>query len=252
MMKPHIHIPFEKLDMYFDYIVKYEINIEIFFKAEVLDGITEKDIMRVRESLPYNPSLTIHAPFMDLAPGAIDNKVRQVTIERFVQTINYADILDAKIVVFHSGFEKWKYALDVNLWLQKSLQTWKPLNKLAQDKGIKIAIENIFEEDPSNLRLLMEEMASENFGICFDTGHFNIFSNTSLTLWMDHLNQYIIELHIHDNHKNFDDHLPIGEGSFDFKSLFSLIKPEDVIITLENHSPEDVLKSLSNLKNIFI
>lgn len=251
MIRPHIHIPFERFYVYLDHILKHEINIEFFFKGEVLDTITEKDVIKVKETLPYEPSLTIHAPFMDLAPGAIDSKIRQITMDRFTQTIEYASIVNAKTVVFHSGYEKWKYALDVNLWLQKSLETWQPLNKLAKDNGIKIAIENIFEEDPSNLRLLMESIASDNFGVCFDTGHFNIFSTTPLTTWIDNLRQFIIELHVHDNNKSFDDHLPIFEGSFDFKSLFSLIQPDNLIITLEHHSPDDVMRSLQNFTKIF-
>lgn len=252
MIKPHVHIPFERFYTYLDHVLKYEINLEIFLKAEVLDITTKGDFLKVREILQYNPSLTIHAPFMDLSPGAIDTKIRQVTIDRFRQTIEYASLVNAKVVVFHSGYEKWKYALDVNLWLQKSLETWKPLNEFARDYGIKIAIENIFEDEPSNLRLLMEEMASENFGVCFDTGHFNIFSNTPLTLWIESLRQHIIELHIHDNDKTFDQHLPICHGTFDFKSLFSLIPPDNLIITLENHSPDDVIKSLENFKRLFV
>ena len=47
--------------------------------------------------------------------------------------------------------------------------------KKAEEIGVKIAIENIFEDEPENLRLLMEEMGNKNFGICFDSGHFNLF-----------------------------------------------------------------------------
>jgi len=54
--------------------------------------------------------------------------------------------------------------------------TWQPLNARAAAMGVKIAIENIFEDEPQNLKMLMENMNSENSGICFDTGHFNLFS----------------------------------------------------------------------------
>jgi len=67
-----------------------------------------------------------------------------------------------------------KYALNMDIWLEKSLMTWQPLNARAAAIGVKLAIENIFEDEPSNLKLLMEEMNSDNFGICFDTGHFNL------------------------------------------------------------------------------
>ena len=42
--------------------------------------------------------------------------------------------------------------------------------KKAEEIGAKIAIENIFEDEPQNLRLLMEKMGNNSFGICFDSG----------------------------------------------------------------------------------
>ncbi len=244
MNSPHIHIPFERMPEYINLVIQNRINLEIFFKGDVLDTATPEDVRSLKGRLDYGPSISIHAPFMDLSPSALDPKIRAVTIERFNYTLDLASILGAKIVVFHSGYEKWKYALDVNLWLEKGLETWRPLNLRAQELGIKIAIENIFEDEPSNLRLLMEEIASDNFGICFDTGHFNIFSTTPLQIWMDSLRQYIIELHLHDNDKTFDQHRPLGEGSFDFSVFFNLFGRRDVVITVENHSPEAVLRSL--------
>ena len=245
--KPHIHIPFERIDEYLNLANKYKINMEVFFKGAVLDNIDGSQVSTLRKRLTYNPTISIHAPFMDLSPAAIDSKIRAVTIQRFQQTLEIAHILEANIIVFHSGYEKWKYALDANLWLQKSLETWIPLNEKAKDMGLKIAIENIFEDEPSNLKMLMDAINSVNFGICFDTGHFNIFSQTPLSLWIEHLKPNIIELHIHDNDKSFDQHKPIGEGSFNFKELFDNLDLQNLVITLENHSPEDVFKSLDAL-----
>ena len=76
-----------------------------------------------------------------------------------------------KAVVFHSGYEKWKYSLKPELWLNASIETWRPLLKRADDAGIKIAIENILEDEPANLKLLMQEMASKTleFALIPDT-----------------------------------------------------------------------------------
>jgi sugar phosphate isomerase/epimerase len=202
----------------------------------------------MRGKLEYDPSFTIHSPFMDLSPGAVDSKARAVTIERFSQIFDIARVLKPAAIVFHSGYEKWKYALKTDLWLENSLRTWKPLLERAVDMGLKIAIENIFEDEPANLRLLMEEMGSEHFGICFDTGHFNLFSKVLLIDWMRELATYIVELHLHDNNKTFDDHIAIGKGTFDFDALFSTLKNKDLIYTIEGHTPEDVLKSIEKLK----
>lgn len=249
MVNPHIHIPYRKLEDYLHFIQKHRLDLEIFFSAHSLETIKDSDITKLREKLSYNPSLSIHAPFMDLSPGAVDSKVRAVTIDRFLNIFDIAEILKPKVIVFHSGYEKWKYALRIDKWLEGSLITWKQLLPRAIERSIKIAIENIFEDDPINLRLLMQHMNSDYFGICFDTGHFNLFSKTSLEEWLKQLKSYIIELHLHDNNKNVDAHKAIGDGTFDFDTLFSALKGKNLVYTLEAHTPEDVLKSIERLKS---
>jgi sugar phosphate isomerase/epimerase len=245
---PHVHIPFDKIPDYIGFIVSNRLNLEIYFSSAMLDTLSTGDILAAQSMLAYKPSLSVHAPFMDLSPGAVDSEVRNVTLKRFSQVLDVADILQPKAVVFHSGYEKWKYALNVDLWLDKSLMTWESLNKTAAEKGINIVIENIFEDEPESLKMLMEGMNSDNFGICFDTGHFNLFSKVPLEDWMASLKPYIKELHLHDNDKTSDQHLPVGDGTFDFRRFFELLGDRRCIHTLEAHSTESVLKSMTSLK----
>jgi sugar phosphate isomerase/epimerase len=247
---PHIHIPFQRIPEYLEFIKKNALNLEIYFGSGVLDTLSSDDITGLRKELDYHPLLSFHGPFMDLSPGAVDSKVRNATMQRFFHVFEIAEILGPRVVVFHSGYEKWKYGLNVDLWLEKSLETWRPLHKKASDIGVKIAIENIFEDEPSNLKLLMDTMGSESFGICFDTGHCNLFSKIALEAWMDSLNPHIIELHLHDNDTTSDQHLPMGDGTFDFRKFFGLLGKKDCVYTVETHTPEHVLKSLECLKRI--
>lgn len=243
----HIHVPYSKIYDYIDIIQKEKFNLEIYFDSQSLDCIIQKDITELKRVLSYEPSLSFHAPFMDLSPGAVDSKVREVTIERFNQVFDIAEILKPKSIVFHSGYEKWKYAFKVDVWLQASLKTWERILPRAERLNIKIAIENIFEEDPENLKMLVEKLYCPYFGICLDTGHFNLFSKKSIEEWLNSLDKYIIELHLHDNNKQFDEHLCIGCGSFDFEKFFGLFKNKNCIYTIEAHSPEDVFKSIKKL-----
>jgi sugar phosphate isomerase/epimerase len=249
MVNPHVHVPYHRIEDYLHLIKDNRINLEVYFSSQSLDTLKRSDVGRLKEILDYNPSFTVHAPFMDLSPAAVDSKARAVTMERFSHTMAIAGVLEPKAIVFHSGYEKWKYALNIDLWLEKSLLTWKPLAGRAEDMGLKIAIENIFEDEPSNLRILMEEVGSGNFGICFDSGHFNLFSRIPLEEWLRQLKPYIIELHLHDNHKSSDEHIAIGDGTFDFATLFSELRGMDVICTIEGHTPEDVLKSIRRLQD---
>lgn len=248
MLQPHVHVPYEKIKEHINFINKHRLNLEIYFNSDSLDRIDADSADKLKNILNYNPSLSIHAPFMDLSPGAIDSFVRAATVRRFNQVLDIAEMLKPSSIVFHSGYEKWKYALKIEPWLEKSIETWKPLIERAKHIGTKIAIENIFEDEPSNLKLLMENLGSENFGICFDSGHCNLFTKVSPLEWLEALNPYIIELHLHDNDKSADQHRPMGDGSFDFKMLFPAVKDNNCIYTIEAHSPEDALKSLNKFK----
>lgn len=248
MTSPHVHVPYGKIGDYIGFIKEHRPNLEIFFSARDIISATRGDLEGLLRRLDYGPSLTIHAPFMDLSPAAIDPGIKDVTIERFNQTFGAAEVLRPQAVVFHSGYEKWKYGHNMDIWLERSLGFWPHFIGRAEDLETKIAVENIFEDTPDNLVLLMKELASEHFGVCFDTGHMNIFSGVPLSDWLDELGAFVIELHLHDNQGNLDSHLPVGEGSFDFDSLFDRLKGRDIICTVEATSPEDVLKSIERLK----
>ncbi len=247
-MKIHVHIPYNKINAYLTKIKQYKLNLEIYFNSDILDTLKSEDITRLLEALDYKPSLSIHAPFMDLSPGALDSKVRAVTIERFTHILEIAGMISGSHIVFHSGYEKWNYNHKIDVWLEKSIQTWKSIIEASQHLDVKIAIENIFEDNPQNLKLLMQEISSDRFGICFDTGHCNIFSSVSLDEWLIALEPYILELHLHDNDRKSDAHFPIGEGSFDFDKLFSYIRKKDCLYTIETHSPDMVIKSIERLR----
>jgi sugar phosphate isomerase/epimerase len=241
-------VPYHLLDKYLTFIRDEKLNLEIYFNSTVIDRIKKEDIVELKGKLDYNPTLSIHSPFMDLSPGGVDPKVREITLRRFSDTLDFAEILGPETVVFHSGYDKWKYDSRVDIWLKGCLDTWGGLSERAAGLGIRIAIENVFEDEPSHLKLLMEEMGSDNFGICFDTGHFNLFSSVSLLDWIEAVRPYIFELHLHDNNGTADDHLAIGDGGFDFRALFSELYGMGLICTIEAHTQEGVKKSIERLK----
>lgn len=250
MIRPHVHVPYDKIEEHRDFILRHRLDLEIYFNGQSLDSLDAASLDALKSSFAHAPALTFHAPFMDLSPGAVDAKVRAATMERFNKVLDIAEVLAPQCIVFHSGYEKWKYAFNVALWLEKSLATWQPLHERAKGLGVKIAIENIFEDEPSNLRMLMERMDSDTFGICFDAGHCNLFSPLPLTAWLKELKSYIIELHLHDNDKSADQHLPLGDGTIDFITLFSELHDRECIYTIEAHTPERVVKSMDRLKGL--
>jgi sugar phosphate isomerase/epimerase len=225
----------------------HRINPEIYFTGEDLDKLSPPALDAIKAELSRGATLSVHAPYMDLSPGAVDSAVGEVTLNRFLRACEAAHRLGAVTVVVHSGYEKWKYDLHTDIWLAQSVKTWTTLHKAINGTGLKIAVENIFEDEPSNLQRLMAELPSERFGLCFDAGHFNIFSKIPLNKWLEMTKSRTIELHLHDNDRTADHHRAIGDGVFPFDELFPVFNNTDCLYTIEGHSKEAVLGSLRYL-----
>ena len=247
----HINVPYSMLLRRIDFVIKNRIHPEIYFSAEDLDACHKKDAQNLSETLYQNDlEITLHGPFMDLSPGGVDRRVKEVTVDRFLKTIELGYLFRPKVIVFHPGYEKWKFDGNVKLWLESSLQTWTPLVKEAEGMGITLAIENVFDETPDPIKNLLEEIHSPHFRFCFDTGHHHVFSKTPLPTWMEALGEFLSEVHLHDNHKEMDEHLPMGEGGFDFNQFFNLLSQYHLnpLYTIEPHEEAHLWRGLEAVK----
>lgn len=251
MATVQINVPYPTLLKRLDFAIKNRIHPEIYFSGDDLDVCDEGEAKRLARSLLDNGlEITFHSPFMDLSPGGADRRVKQVTSDRFSKVIELAEFFQPKNIVFHPGYEKWKFDGNTGLWLESSLQTWTPLVKEAEARGLILAIENVFEENPDTLLLLLREIDSPAFRFCFDTGHHNVFSKVPLRKWIDTLGDFLKEVHLHDNHHERDEHLPMGEGEFDFEGFFGLLAQRGLkpILTLEPHEEEYLWRGLKAIE----
>ncbi len=247
----HINVPYRMLLQRINFVLENRLHPEIFFSAEDLDTCHEKDVKDLAETLQGNElEVTLHGPFMDLSPGGIDRKIREITAERFLKTLEFARFLKPRMIVFHPGYEKWKFDGQTGPWLENSLQTWRPLAQMAGEMELSIALENVYEENPDPLRTLLEEVDSPNLRFCFDTGHHHVFGKVPLSVWFDALREHLAEVHLHDNHGGLDEHLPMGEGGFDFDQFFKLLSQFELnpIYTIEPHQEDHLWRGLEAVK----
>jgi sugar phosphate isomerase/epimerase len=251
LKKIHFHLPFHLLrDKYLPLVLREGIQPEISFSHETLDRFHADDYRQVAEKiLDAGLTTTIHAPFMDLRPGALDRKVRQATRERLQQVFDLAPLFRPRSIVCHPSFDGRYYVSTEDLWLENSIATWKPLAAAAEQMGAFIALENVYETHPEILKKLLCSFQSQHIRFCFDTGHFNAFAEAPLDEWIGQLGPLTGQLHLHDNHGVTDEHLPPGEGNFPFRDLLEKLwrmgcKP---IITIEAHSEVHLRQSLINI-----
>lgn len=246
----HIHVPYALMDDHLGFILEAKINPEIAFSGDALDTLDKQKLSGLASLLSENGlDVTIHAPFSDLSPGALDRIVREGTRTRFGQVMDAAEILRPSVVVFHPGYDRWRFGGNSDRWLRHAVDTFSPVVARGMKLGSIVAVENIFEEDPSTLRALLKALESPFFRHCFDVGHWNLFSKPGMEEWFEELGPFIVEAHIHDNHGIDDDHSPLGEAGIDFPLFFRLMARHapDAAWTIEAHSRDAVERALRNL-----
>jgi sugar phosphate isomerase/epimerase len=222
-MRPFINVPYRMVENNIPRIANLGVGIEIYIDNHLAEDLSEGEAKALGERLREEGiACTLHAPFMDLSPGGYDRKVRAITRERLVRAAVMASHLGALVMVCHPGFDRWRFDGHEQLWFDGSVETWQEVLK-SLDRSIPLAMENVFEERPDSLAELFRFFRKDRFMLCFDTGHFNLFSKVPLAAWIVPFRDRIAEMHLHDNHNGADEHLPIGRGTFPFRELKSLL-----------------------------
>jgi sugar phosphate isomerase/epimerase len=249
----HAHMPYSLLPQYMEMILDKKLNLEIYFSHYVLQSLDKNECAKAAEKLKdAGIKVTFHAPFMDLRPGALDDNIRQTSLDRIKQVFDLTPYFQPLKIVCHPSFDDRYYVSCDDLWLENSVNFWRQLLPLAKDAGTIIALENVYEKEPHILRRLFEMLFCDELCFCFDTGHFNVFSYTPLKTWMEQMGRYIGHLHLHDNFGKFDEHLPVGAATFPFDQFFAALKMMQArpTITLEAHAQDHLWQSVVNLQKM--
>jgi sugar phosphate isomerase/epimerase len=246
----HVHVPFAQLEELLPFLLERRLQPEVAFKGSELDRPDYALLQRLGGRLANaGLAVTVHAPFLDLNPGALDPLIYRATTRRYRQALQAASQIGARLIVFHPGYDVWRYGQQQHLWLEQNLRFWPPLLKLAARSGCVMTLENIFEPEPLLLAQLLNTFSSPWLGHCFDVGHWRLFATVSIEEWFASLRSQLRHLHLHDNFGLKDDHLPLGEGSIDFTSLFAQLTTiptrQRPSATLEAHSRDNLLRALA-------
>ncbi len=247
----HVSVPFFMLrDQYLPLILSNHLSVEIGLDSHVLDAFPLHDFKRVADQLSQaGLKCSFHAPFLDLSLGAIDSRVRRVSLERIQQVLELIPLFEPRWIVCHAAYEARRYRDDQERWLENIVQAFSRLVSMIEPTGIPFMVENVFENEPQQLKALFQRIASPLVRFCLDLGHHRLYSRTDLMDWIETLGPVLGLLHLHDNQGLLDDHLALGQGSIDFLGFFALLKEKGLhpFITLEPHQEDWVRQSLEFL-----
>ena len=199
---------------------KHGLGIEIaeYCTAWNMDEKFSETDEKVRKTINGVNALTLHAPFNELFPCAIDPKARNLAKERYLQAIKLAENYKADRIIIHGGYNSKMY---YPVWYtEQSVVFWREF--MAEHTGdIRICLENVFEETPDMLIDIVNGVNDPRLGVCLDIGHVNAYSEISPLIWLEKCAPYIFHYHIHNNHGDFDTHNSPGDGTIPMCELLA-------------------------------
>lgn len=241
---------YELKDRYLDLFLNNRIQPEIGLEGLCLYKESPEEFERIAALLRgQNLACTLHAPFFDLAPGALDPKILEASRNKLRLAFDLIEVFRPRSVVCHLNYEKNKQGYKEEEWRAAALATWQELSDRARKSGTVLMLENTYERSPEAHEAILSTLDSPHARFCLDVGHLMSFAHAPWQDWLPRLASWLGQLHLHDNNGESDQHLGLGLGVFDFQALFDYLGSKGLhpLVTLEPHSEEDLWQALEYL-----
>lgn len=250
-----VNIPFPfLLNGYLALFLEKGLNPEIGLDAWSLSTYPPATFRRVARAFALaGRRLTLHGPFQDLAPGALDDVILAASRRRLRQAFRWLPTFRPEAVVCHLGYEDRHYRWDEENWLNRAAATFRELGLLAQALGVRVMLENVYETDPELFIKIIRRIALDNVQVCLDVGHLNAFGGGDFEAWLKTLGHLIGHLHLHDNQGALDDHQALGSGTVPLEFVLNFLaeRGQKPLVTLEPHQKGGLAPSLEYLASIW-
>jgi sugar phosphate isomerase/epimerase len=185
------------------------IEMQAFYDPEVY--FQEPDVLRRHLTQAEGITLrSIHACYGDLCPGSFDRMVREVARNRYELSYSAAVGVCASHMVVHHGYVP--HTSPPDRWVRRARQFWQDFLE-GKPSSVHLLMENMLDWDPSVLIELVDSIGSPLIDINLDLGHAHCDSRTDVVQWISLLGSRIGYVHMHDNHGQEIERLPLGMGS---------------------------------------
>ena len=235
------------------------LEIQAFSNPDVLEHSWRALLKEYKPLLQDFPGpLALHGAFFDMTSSSPDARIVALTRERYLLSLDIAAELGAAHVVFHTNFlpmirtEQYR-----RTWLEGQIEFWNDFGPEAIQRGIHIAIENMWDPDPMLLNDLCSGLDTPNVGACLDVSHAYLYRRNkqqSLETWIRTLEPHIIHVHMNNSKGVIDEHLALNApgGMVNYVPLLpSLTSLErDPWLILEIDDPVALEKSLIFMRGI--
>lgn len=216
----------DQLEEELDSIVRAGFHPEVRMRdAGHLMRLADADVARMGKLLASRSLSTFtHGPFLGLDIASLDAHIAEYSAACLARGLEVTAGLGGSVMVIHTNYSPRFSRAGLREWLGNWSERMGPILEKARGLGVRIALENVWEERPEALARLLDVLPPGSAMVCLDTGHISAFSRLPVARWWDLLGDRVAALHLHDNDGSSDDHLPPGRGIFDFPALVEILR----------------------------
>ncbi|MBN2009075.1 sugar phosphate isomerase/epimerase [candidate division KSB1 bacterium] len=242
-------------------------EIDFVFPSADVDTVSPADIDLAKQiAKSVGLELCVHAPFIEMNIAAFCKGIRDESIRYVKRSIDFCAAIGAETLVVHSG--DYTYQLPTgssrhnNEGMRRqwflNIDALKQITDYADEHGIIVCLENLgFKSVDQTIADLLEirEAIGKSLKFTLDIGHARLNVPGGVKEAIRLFGDNVRHIHFTDNNGKYDDHLPIGDGNFDYSGFVDYINAFPHIVTLEVVSigvdPGPARKSLEYFKTIW-
>jgi sugar phosphate isomerase/epimerase len=223
------------------------IEVQTFAYPDALDNHPDWVSFYEQKLQGFEGPLSMHGAFMDMTSASLDPKIVAVARERYLNNLDIAARIGAKVIVFHANYLTNMRNIPFRRgWTERQVQFWGRMAETAGAMGIRLAMENMWEYDPALIGDVLRQVNSPWLITCLDVGHVHLFSEVPFKNWLADLNGFIQYCHLNNNGGRVDEHRGFDDGVLDYKAILPMLRslPNVPMLSLEIESAAAMRRSL--------
>jgi len=204
----------------------------------------------VRTLANADATLSLHAPIADVNLISPHPAARAFAEAELARTLVLAAALGASGVTFHLGYRSTGVRYEPP-W-EEAMAAIRRLATRAKSLGVKLCLEN----DPKSPHTFLSDLERfeallSRLGIpgTLDLGHAWTAHGEDTLALLPRLVPHIHTVHLHDNHGQADEHLPLGAGVIEVGRTLDILTKGAGLVVVEHFSEADLVRSLDWLNS---
>lgn len=228
----------------FEFIADHNLNhVEILMDHPLysLETLSYNELIELMWS--YDVELLIHAPTTSTNFISISETMRRASYEEMTKVVRLAEKCGAKVVTFHLGWNpafinNGNFYFDAKLYEEHNERVLRSeLKPFVEKSPVTLALENTIAISNGIRRALTEILEETDLALTLDIGHYNL---QKCEFFIENFER-VVNLHVHDNNGEKDEHLALGRGKIEL-SYFPL-KGYKNYLTIETREVNSILET---------